>query len=115
MVSKHGCIDICINRFPATRRISHDERSFNSGDSIVGRYPWLFRRNSEFDPPARESMTVRENGGVHFIEIAVSGRAAFESLLSPNPNACLDRSVPVVFEKISPVQIPTKRKPCTQS
>jgi hypothetical protein len=56
------------------------ERTLNSGDSKVGRQAWLFRRGSEFNPPACERMTVREAGGVHFNEIEVFGIPAFESL-----------------------------------
>jgi hypothetical protein len=59
-------------RIPATPHTSRSERSLNSGDSKVGRHASLFRRGSAFDPPACESMTVREPGGVRFIEIEVS-------------------------------------------
>jgi hypothetical protein len=43
--------------------------------------------NSIHPPPARESITVREPGGVHFIEIEVSGIVTFESL-SPTKPKC---------------------------
>jgi hypothetical protein len=59
-------------------------------------------------------MTVREPGGVHFMEIEVSGIAAFESLPAPKPNACLERNIPDVLKRILPVSIPTKRNCCTQ-
>jgi hypothetical protein len=75
-------------RIPATPRAPHHERSLNSGDSKVDRHAWLFRPGSEFHPPACESMTVGEPGGAHFIEIEVSGIAAFESL-SPSKPKCL--------------------------
>jgi hypothetical protein len=39
--------------------------------------------------PARERMTVGEPSGVHFIEIEVSGIAAFESLLPTKPKCLL--------------------------
>jgi hypothetical protein len=65
-------------RIPVTTRVS---RSLDSGDSKVGRHAWLIRRGSEFrPPPAWESMTVCQPGGVHVIEIEVFPRAAFESL-----------------------------------
>jgi hypothetical protein len=68
-------------RIPATPRVSRSRYSLNSGDSKVSRHSWFFRRGSKFDPPARESVIVREPGSAHFVEIKISGTAAFSFLL----------------------------------
>jgi hypothetical protein len=82
-------------RIPAAPRASRSERSLNSRDSNVGRHAWLFTRSSEFGPPARESMTAREPGGVRFIKIEVSGIGPLNRYVPQNPNACLERSTPI--------------------
>jgi hypothetical protein len=55
------------------------------------------------------SITIREPGGVRFIETEVSHIAAFKSLSPTKPKWHSN-----LFKRRSPVSIPSKRKPCTQ-
>jgi hypothetical protein len=78
-----------LRRIPATPRASRSERFLNPGDSKMSAtigFSGAVRNSIRL--PARERMTVREPGGVHFVEMEVPGIAAFESLRLPKPK-CL--------------------------